>query len=158
MKPSNGREVGTVSASVPGTPTTSGHECHEAIQHAERPPARGRLRTIRDAVVACVGAILAIVPHVLHHIGLVVGAAFLTGAGGSALLYVLGLVFTLPMLRRLQRRFGSWTAPAIAVAIFTAVFALSAFVIGPAISGIDDSNEAPPAPSQKAPDPDPHGH
>lgn len=136
----------------------SAHECHQAVQQAERPPARGRLRTIRDAVGAFVGAILAIVPHVLHHVGLVVGAAFLTGASGSALLYVLGLVFTIPMLRRLQRRFGSWTAPAIAVAIFTAVFALSAFVIGPAISGIGDSGGAPTAPSQQAPAPGHHGH
>ena len=120
---------------------------------------RGRLGAIRDGVVSFVGAILAIVPHVLHHIGLVVGAAFLTGAGGNALFYVIGLVFSLPMLRRLYRRFATWRAPAIAIAVFTAVFSLSAFVIGPAISGGSGPANAPSTPTDTpSQTPDPHGH
>jgi hypothetical protein len=123
-----------------------------------RPQPRGALRSVRDGVVALIGAVLAIVPQVMHHIGLVVGAALLTGAAGNALLYIIGLAFTIPVLRRLHRRFGSWAAPAIAVAVFTAVFAVSAFVVGPAISGVDDPGGAPPGPSQQEPTPEPHGH
>ena len=133
--------------------------CHATTEQTPRRLPRGRLGAIRDGVVSFVGAILAIVPHVLHHIGLVVGAAFLTGAGGNALFYVIGLVFSLPMLRRLYRRFASWRAPAIAIAVFTAVFSLSAFVIGPAISGgsgpANDPSTPTDTPSQT---PDPHGH
>lgn len=47
---------------------------------------------------------------------------------------LLGLLFSLPLLRRLYTRFNTWKAPAIAFAIFVAMFSLSAFVIGPAIS------------------------
>lgn len=120
---------------------------------------RGTLSAIRDAVVALVGAVSAIVPHVMHHIGLVAGAAFLTGAGGNALFYVLGLAFSVPMFRRLYRRFGSWRAPVIAIVVFTAVFSLSAFVIGPAISGDGNEPATPPSvPSQEEPSPDRHGH
>ncbi len=53
--------------------------------------------------------------------------------------FVIGLVFSFPMLRRLYRRFRTWWAPAIAVAVFTALFSLSAFVIGPAVSGAGTS-------------------
>lgn len=95
----------------------------------------------------------------MHHIGLIAGAAFLTGAGGNALFYVLGLVFSIPMLRRLHRRFRTWRAPAIAVAVFTAVFSLSAFVIGPAISGESTPTDTPPAPTDTPlQNVDPHGH
>lgn len=89
---------------------------------------------------------LALVPHVLHHIGILAGAAFLTGFGGSLLLGAVGLVFSIPLLRRLHRRFGTWKAPATAMVVFTAMFSLSAFVIGPAISGDGSSNS--PAPSE----------
>lgn len=149
---------------TPSALAPTGHECHAATEQAmteqaPQAPRRGRLGTIRDVVVAFVGAILAILPHVMHHIGLLVGTAFLTGAGGNALFYVIGLALSIPMLRRLYRRFGSWRAPGIAIAVFTAVFSLSAFVIGPAITGSgDDPGKSPSVPSEKAPSPDPHGH
>jgi hypothetical protein len=63
---------------------------------------------------------------------------------GSLLFAVVGLLFSVPLLRRLYRRFGTWKAPAIALALFAVMLALSAFVIGPAIR-----NQAPadsPAP------------
>ena len=137
----------------------AGNECHAATEQTPRRTPRGRLGAIRDGVVSFVGAILAIVPHVMHHIGLIAGAAFLTGAGGNALFYVIGLVFSIPMLRRLYRRFATWRAPAIAVAVFTAVFSLSAFVIGPAISGETNPADAPSTPTDTpSQSPDPHGH
>lgn len=147
----------------PSALTPTEHERHTTTMHATTGQApegtrRGRLGAIRDAVVAFVGAVLAIVPHVMHHIGLLVGAAFLTGVGGNALFYVLGLAFSIPMLRRLHRRFGSWRAPVIAIVVFTAVFSLSAFVIGPAISSGDEPGKVPSVPSQENPSPDPHGH
>ena len=151
-----------MTADTPSATAATEQECHSTILHGTTGQApqgtRGRLGAIRDAVVAAVGAVLAIVPHVMHHIGLVVGAAFLTGAGGNALFYVIGLAFSVPMLRRLHRRFGSWRAPVIAVVVFTAVFSLSAFVIGPAISGDDEPGRSPSVPSQENPSPDRHGH
>ena len=47
---------------------------------------------------------------------------------------------SVPMLLRLRRRFGTWRAPAIALGVFTVMFALTAFVIGPAISGTSASD------------------
>ncbi len=35
----------------------------------------------------------------------------------------------MPLLRRLYRRFGSWKAPAVALAVFATMFSLAAFVI-----------------------------
>lgn len=125
---------------------------------------RSRGKAIRDTVGAAVGTALGIVPHVLHHIGLLAGAALITGASGNALLYAVGLLFSVPMLRRLHRRFRTPWAPTIAVVVFTGLFSLSAFVIGPAISNKDDvpALRNPSEPSSSAPSPgatdEHHGH
>ncbi|MEO7351588.1 MAG: hypothetical protein ABIR34_06835 [Marmoricola sp.] len=95
---------------------------------------------------AIFGALLGLLPHVLHHTGLIFGAALVTGTGGNLLFGVLGLLFSVPLLRRLYIRFNTWKAPAIALVIFIAMFSLSAFVIGPAISG--DSSAETPSPGQ----------
>ena len=108
--------------------------------------ARERLVAVRSALSAAFGSVLALVPHVLHHIGILAGAAFLTGFGGSLLLGAVGLVFSIPLLRRLYRRFGTWKAPVTALVVFAAMFSLSAFVIGPAIS--DGDSPPPRAPSE----------
>lgn len=129
--------------------TTTGDE---PAPDVARPAAAGhlvvgpkdRLAAARDAVGAVVGAILGLVPHVMHHIGLIAGAAFVTGVGGNAVFFAIGLIFSIPLLRRLYRRFHTWRAPAIAIAVFAAVFSLSAFVIGPAVSG--GSNDSPSTP------------
>ena len=152
-----------MTADTTSTLAPTEHERHSAALRGTTMQAtrrtRGRLGAIRDAVVAVIGAVLAIVPHVMHHVGLLAGAALLTGAGGNALFYLLGLAFSIPMLRRLYRRFGSWRAPVIAIVVFTAVFSLSAFVIGPAISGGgDEPGRSPSVPSQENPSPDRHGH
>ena len=96
---------------------------------------------------------MGLVPHVLHHVSMFAGAALVTGVGGNLLFGAVGLLFAVPLLRRLYRRFRTWKAPVIAVALFAAMFALSAFVIGPAIS------DAPPADTQPpghTPDPAEH--
>lgn len=78
---------------------------------------------------------MGLAPHVLHHVGLLAGTALVAGSGGTALFAVLGLVASVPLLLRLRRRFGTWKAPAVGLAVFAGMFALSAFVIGPAING-----------------------
>jgi hypothetical protein len=64
------------------------------------------------------------------------------GSGGTALFAVVGLAASVPLLLRLQRRFGTWKAPALGLLAFAVMFALSAFVIGPAING--DFNASSP--------------
>ena len=109
------------------------------------PTSRNRLTAVRDTVGAAVGVVLGLVPHVMHHIGLLAGAALVTGVGGNLLFFAIGLLFSIPLLRRLHRRFASWWAPGLAVAVFTALFALSALVIGPAISGASGADSKPPS-------------
>lgn len=108
-----------------------------------------------NAVTGVIGTVAGIAPHVLHHVGLVAGAFLITGAAGNFLFGGLGLLLSVPLLRRLYRRFGTWKAPAIAVGVFAIMFSISAFIIGPAIG----NNQTPtPVPGQ-GPAPDGHaGH
>ena len=89
------------------------------------------------AMLAVWGGFVGLLPHILHHVGPLAGAALLAGATGRVLFAAIGLVAAIPFLRRLHRRFQTWKAPAIALAVFAAMFSLSSFVIGPAISGDD---------------------
>jgi hypothetical protein len=95
-----------------------------------------------SAVLAAWGGFIGLLPHVLHHVGPLAGAALLAGTGGTVLFAGIGFVAATPFLLRLYRRFRTWRAPAIALAVFAAMFSLSSFVIGPAISG----DEAPARP------------
>jgi hypothetical protein len=111
-----------------------------------------RLGAVRDGVGAVVGAVLGLAPHVLHHVGLIAGTAFVSGAGGNALFYALGLLLSVPMLRRIHRRFGTWIAPGVAVIVFTAMFLISALVVGPTIASDGGLREGParsPAPTEQ---------
>lgn len=92
-----------------------------------------------------VGTVAGIVPHVLHHVGPIAGAALLTGVGGSILFGAIGFVLTVPMLLRLKRRFGSWLAPGIALAVFAAMFTISTLWIGPAIRDAINGDDGPSA-------------
>ncbi len=102
------------------------------------------LRERWNAATGIVGVLVGLAPHVLHHVGALAGTALVAGSGGTALFGALGLALSVPMLLRLHRRFGNWTAPAIGLAVFTAMFALSTWVIGPAISGSGDSGPTAP--------------
>jgi Kef-type K+ transport system membrane component KefB len=95
--------------------------------------------------------VIGVAPHVLHHVGPLAGAAILAGLGGQFLFFVIGLAGTAPMLWRLKRRFRSWVAPAVAVALFAAAFLVSSVVIGPLITG-SGSGDAEPGVSTT------HGH
>lgn len=99
------------------------------------PTWRDRLRALWNSLVGVIGLALGLLPHVLHHVGFLAGTALVAGSGGTALFGALGFLASVPFLLRLRRRFGTWRAPAIGLMIFAAMFSLSAFVIGPAISG-----------------------
>jgi len=73
-------------------------------------------------ISSAAGTVAAFMPHVLHHAGLIVGAAFLSGVVGGALFALLGLIAVVPIVLRLRRRTGSWRAPAIALAAFAVMF------------------------------------
>lgn len=108
---------------------------------AERP--RSILARTWSAVIAAWGAFIGVLPHVLHHVGPLAGAALLAGAGGTALFAAIGFVAAIPFLIRLQRKFQTWRAPAIALAVFVVTFSFSSFVLGPALSG--GSEGSPPS-------------
>lgn len=95
----------------------------------------GRLRMIWNGISAAIGAVTGLLPHVLHHVGFLVGTYALTGVAGNLVFGAAGFVLSVPFLLRLRHRFGTWRAPALALALFAAMFSLSAFVIGPAITG-----------------------
>ncbi len=96
---------------------------------------RGWLARIGAAFSAAVGVVAGVAPHVLHHAGPIAGAALLAGTGGTLLFGTIGFVLTIPMLLRLRRRFDSWAAPGVALALFAVAFAVSTLWIGPAIRG-----------------------
>lgn len=110
-------------------------------------------RTLRERTAAivssAVAAILGVAPHVLHHAGPLAGAALLAGTAGTLLFGVIGLIAAIPFLLRVHRRCGNWRVPAVLLATFAAMFSLSAFVIGPAITN-SGSDNAKPTPTQPA--------
>ncbi len=106
-------------------------------------PPRTALARAWSALLAVWGGFVGLLPHVLHHVGPLAGAALLAGAAGTVLFAAIGFIAAVPFLLRLRRRFGNWRAPAIALAIFAAMFSLSSFVIGPAISGGDEPAQQP---------------
>jgi hypothetical protein len=112
---------------------------HDTSAHSSR------LLTAWHALTGLLGAVAGLAPHLLHHAGLLLGTALVTGAAGTTLFGVLGLLASVPLLLRLYRRFHTWRAPALGLVVFTALFALSAFVIGPAING-DQPASAPTTP------------
>jgi hypothetical protein len=114
-------------------------------RRVRRKTLKERARAAWAAARAGIGALLGVLPHVLHHVGIFAGTVLLAGLWGNAILYVAGLVLSIPMLRRLRHRFGSRIAPLIGVLAFTALFLFSAFVIGPALSGSQASPTTPPA-------------
>jgi hypothetical protein len=112
------------------------------------PPPRSTSRQravnrVRGAVAALGAGALGAAPHVLHHIGPLAGAALLAGATGTLLFGALGFLLTIPMLRRLHRRSGSWAVPGGLLALMAVMFTLSTLVIGPALTGRSGESSAP---------------
>ena len=137
----------------PGTPITAARGV--GTGPVQQPARRSILGTAWSAVCAAIGTVMGLLPHVLHHVTLIAGAALVTGFGGNLVFAALGLLFSVPLLRRLYRRFGTWKAPAVAVAVFAVMFSLSAFVIGPALT---DSGPEQPGPRDTPTQSDHSGH
>jgi len=102
---------------------------------------------LRAVVAAVIAGVLGVAPHVLHHVGPLAGAALFAGAGGTVLFGAIGFVLVIPTLRKIHRHTGGWRTPAAALAAMTSIFLFSTLVIGPAISGSDDTDE----PTRSAP-------
>jgi hypothetical protein len=94
------------------------------------------------SVLVAWAVVSGVAPHVLHHVGPLAGAALLAGFGGRAIFFALGLILSIPMLRRLRRRFETLVAPLLAIVAFAAVFSFSSLVIAPLVTG----SENPPTP------------
>lgn len=108
---------------------------------------------VRTALLAIWAGVTGAAPHVLHHVGPLAGTAIVAGAGGRIVFGAAGFVATIPMLRRLKRRTGSWRAPVLALTAFAAIFTFSTLVIGPAVTGSDTAGPVAPADGI-----DHHGH
>ena len=116
------------------------------------PPPRAILARLRLALSSVIAGVVGVAPHVLHHAGPLAGAALFAGLGGTALFGALGFVAAAPMLLRMRRRTGDWRAPAAVLALFATIFAISSFVVGPAIAGDDDrEGRQAPAPARAPP-------
>ena len=127
----NTRDIATIDQSTDsGSPISTGTAADGSL---DRPG-----RTVWTLVSGGLGGIVGLAPHVLHHIGPLVGTALVAGAGGTVIFGVLGLVASVPMLVKLRLRFSNWWAPAIALAVFAAMFLISSLVIGPRISAPDN--------------------
>lgn len=112
------------------------------------------VRRARIAFSAILAAILGGLPHVLHHVGPLAGAALVAGVGGSLLFGALGLVASIPLLVRMRRHYGSWNRPMAALGLLAIVFSLSTFVVAPALTGDKRVPSRPrTAPSNTTPEP-----
>ena len=127
---------------APGTTRATEIAASDGDVESDGVVARPR-RTVWTVISGGLGAIVGVAPHVLHHIGPLVGTALVAGAGGTVLFGFVGLAASVPMLVKLRRRFSSWWAPAIALGAFTVMFLISSFVIGPLISGTSQPPAAP---------------
>ena len=132
------------------------HSGAESAQAAGIAASLGRRAWV--ALSGALAAVLGLLPHVLHHAGLLAGA-FFAGAAGSVLFGAIGFLAAIPFLVRIRRRTGSWRLPATLLALLAVMFSFSTFVLGPAINGDGDSKSSS---SQGAPAPtdgkDAHGH
>ncbi len=106
---------------------------------------------MRPTLAGVFGAVLGLMPHVVHHVGWLAGAALIAGVGGTLVLAVVGAAAMVPMLLRLRRRFASWWAPGIALTGYALMFTLSATVVGPALRGGMDAPSPAPVPAQHTP-------
>lgn len=126
-----------------------------AFKAPSRLPAPGgqASQTLRERlgaiVSSAVAAVLGVLPHVLHHVGPLAGAALLAGTAGTLLFGAIGLIAAIPFLLRVHRRCGNWRVPAALLATFAVMFSISAFVIGPAISGSDDDGSGKSTPTRQ---------
>ncbi|MFY9265370.1 MAG: hypothetical protein WAO61_08090 [Solirubrobacterales bacterium] len=114
-------------------------------------PVTGDAGVVRRTLSSAAAGLLGAAPHVLHHAGPLAGTALVAGAGGKLLFGVIGFAMLAPMLLKMHRRTRSWRGPLAALAVFAAIFSLSTFVIGPAITGNNAATNTTPAEREPGP-------
>jgi hypothetical protein len=77
-----------------------------------------------------IGWTAAMAPHILHHAGLLFGAALVAGATGTLLFGTIAVILMVPMLLRLHRRTNSWIAPAGMVTLMVVMFSVARLMMG----------------------------
>jgi hypothetical protein len=100
-----------------------------------RYPAARPERSLAGVAAAAGATLLGVASHVVHHLGPVLGGAVLAGTVGTLLVGAVGMLLSVPLLRRLHRRFGTWRAPAIALGALAAMFVTSSLLVGPLFAG-----------------------
>ena len=93
-------------------------------------PSRSRLT---GAVGSAWAATMGVLPHVLHHVGPLAGAALLAGTTGTLLFGAATFLLTIPLLLRVHRKSGTWRVPLALLGLFVAIWALSTFIVGPEV-------------------------
>ena len=96
-------------------------------EHASRP---NRPRLV-GAIGTAWATLMGMLPHVLHHIGPLAGAAIIAGTTGIVIFGLLALALTIPVLIRVQRRCGNWRIPAVLLGIMLAAWSASTWVFSP---------------------------
>lgn len=114
-----------------------------AIAEAPRILAPGPLRRLRIAAAGVGAALLGATPHVLHHAGPLAGAALFAGVGGTLLFGALGLHCRNPAAAEDAATHRVVAAPGGRARAVPALFALSSFVVAPALTGAKDDNGQP---------------
>lgn len=112
----------------------------------EKKSTRNKLKTLWNGLAGFFGLLAGLAPHVLHHLGLIAGVAFISGTTGTILFGLLGLAATVPLLIKLYHRFNTVLAPLIALSVFVVMFLLSSLIIGPWVRG-DRSSPTPTEPT-----------
>ena len=127
----------------PGRQMPDASPADAVVRAAERSRWRAAAGRLWSTVLAAWAVIAGVTPHVLHHVGPLAGVALVSGVGGTVLFGGIGFVATIPLLLRLRRRFGSWTVPGLALALFVTVFTVSTVVVGPQLTSAEDSGSRP---------------
>lgn len=87
---------------------------------------------------------MGLLPHVLHHVGPLAGAALLAGTTGTVMFGLAAFVLTIPLLLRVRRHCGSWRIPVLLLGSFISLWSASTFVVGPWINDqFADRSSAP---------------
>ena len=131
-------------------PQTIAHECdwlsgdtiairQDTVRHQEEPSgvttevaevSANPPRHVTAWLSGAIGWTAAMAPHILHHAGLLFGAALVAGATGTLLFGAIAVIAMAPMLVRLHRRTDSWIAPAAMVALMVVMFSVSRLMMG----------------------------
>ena len=115
-------------------------------------------RRSRSRLSAAIGsawtAVMGVLPHVLHHVGPLAGAAIVAGTTGTVVFGLAAFAFTVPLLLRVRKHRGNWRLPAILLTVFVSVWLISTFALGPWIRDqlVDDK----PAATQQEPEHEEH--